>query len=75
MQKDAREGNVVVTEEQLSTKVQMEVEQATEVEAMVKAQQKVMEMKRCESKAIAKKRHTILDKATFLKKGIKILNP
>jgi hypothetical protein len=31
VQKDAREGNVVVTEEQLSTKVQVEVHQATKV--------------------------------------------
>ncbi len=40
-----------------------------------KAQQRVMEMERCESKAIAKRRHVILDRATLLEKGIKILNP
>jgi hypothetical protein len=34
-----------------------------------------MEMERCESKAIAKRRHVILDRATLLEKGIKILNP
>jgi hypothetical protein len=42
---------------------------------MVKAQQRAMEMERHESKVIAKKRHTILDKATFPKKGIKNLDP
>jgi hypothetical protein len=42
---------------------------------MMEAQRKAMEIKRCESKAIAKKRHAILDKATLMKKGIKIPNP
>jgi hypothetical protein len=42
---------------------------------MAKAQQKAMQMEKRESKAITKKRHTILDKATLLKKGIKILDP
>ncbi len=37
MQKDGREGNVVTTKEQLSTKVQVEVQQAIEVEAMAKS--------------------------------------
>ncbi len=31
-----------------------------------------MEMQRCEAETITKKRHAILDKATFLEKGIKI---
>ncbi len=43
--------------------------------AMAKAQQREMEIERHESKAIAKRRHVILDRATLLKKGIKILNP
>jgi hypothetical protein len=32
-------------------------------------------MEQCEAEAIVKKRHVILDKATFLEKGIKILDP
>jgi hypothetical protein len=31
-----------------------------------------MEMERCELKAITKRRHAILNKATFVEKGIKI---
>ncbi len=42
---------------------------------MAEAQQRVMEIERCELKAIAKKRHVILDNSTLLKKGIKILDP
>jgi hypothetical protein len=41
---------------------------------MAKAQQRVMEMEKHESETIAKKRHTILNKTTLLKKGIKILD-
>ncbi len=41
---------------------------------MVKAQQRAMEMERHELEVIVKKRHTILGKATLLKKGIKILD-
>jgi hypothetical protein len=37
VQKDAREENVVETEKQLSTKVQVEVQQATKVQEMVEA--------------------------------------
>jgi hypothetical protein len=33
-----------------------------------------MEMERRESEALANRRHAILDKATFLEKGIKIPN-
>jgi hypothetical protein len=33
-----------------------------------------MEMERHESKVVAKKKHTILDRATLLEKGIKIPN-
>ncbi len=46
----------------------------TEVQAMVETQRRVMEMQRCESKTIAKKRHTIMYKTTLLEKGIKISN-
>jgi len=60
--------------EQLSTKVQVEVHQVTKAQAMAKAQQRAMEMERPEFEVITKKRHTILGKATLLKKGIKILN-
>jgi len=42
---------------------------------MVKAQQKVMEMEKCEAEVVAKKRCTILDRASLMEKGIKIPNP
>jgi hypothetical protein len=42
---------------------------------MAKAQQKAMEIERCESKVAAKRRCAILDKATLLDKGIKIPIP
>jgi hypothetical protein len=42
---------------------------------MVEIQQRAMEMERCELKAEAKKRHTIMYKITLLEKGIKISNP
>jgi hypothetical protein len=34
-----------------------------------------MEMERCESKVVAKRRRMILDRTTLLEKGIKILDP
>ncbi len=74
MQKDAREGNIAAIEKQLSTKVQVEGQQATKVQMMAKAQQRTMEMERHELEAIPRKIHTMLDKVTFLNKGIKILN-
>jgi ribosomal protein L32E len=42
---------------------------------MVEAQQRAMEMERRESEVVVKKRCAILDRAIFLEKGIKILNP
>jgi hypothetical protein len=42
---------------------------------MAKTQRRAMEMKRHESKTIAKIRHAILDIITLLEKGIKIPNP
>ncbi len=53
----------------------MEVQQSIEAQAMAKAQQKVMEIKRCEWKTITKRRCVILDKVTLLEKGIKIPDP
>jgi hypothetical protein len=41
---------------------------------MAEAQQRVMEMEHHEMEAIAKRRHEILDRATLLEKGIKILD-
>jgi hypothetical protein len=41
---------------------------------MAETQRKVMEMERCESEVITKRRHTILDITTLLEKGIKIPN-
>ncbi len=52
----------------------MEVQQTIEMQVMVEAQRRVMEMERHESETIVKKRRTILDKATLLDKGIKIPN-
>jgi len=34
-----------------------------------------MEMEQCETEAVAKRKCVILDKATLLEKGIKILDP
>jgi hypothetical protein len=42
---------------------------------MAEAQRRAMEIERCELEGVAKKRHAILDKATFLKKCIKIPDP
>jgi hypothetical protein len=52
----------------------VEVQQSIEAQVKVKAQQKVMEIERCESKVVAKRRCVILDKVTLLEKGIKIPN-
>jgi hypothetical protein len=41
---------------------------------MVEAYQRVMEMERRESEVLAKKRCVILEKTTFMEKGIKILD-
>jgi hypothetical protein len=41
---------------------------------MAEAQQRAMEMERHELEVVAKKRCTILDRATFLENGIKIPN-
>jgi hypothetical protein len=42
---------------------------------MAKTQQRVMEIERRDSEAIAKRRHAILDRATLLEKKIKISDP
>jgi hypothetical protein len=44
MQKDVREENVVVHEEQLFTKVRLTIQQATKVQTMAKVHQRLMEM-------------------------------
>jgi hypothetical protein len=41
---------------------------------MVEVQQRVMEMEEQESKVVDRRRRIILDKATLLEKGIKILD-
>jgi hypothetical protein len=42
---------------------------------MVEAQQRAMEMERREVEVVMKRRCTILNRATLLEKGIKILDP
>jgi hypothetical protein len=42
---------------------------------MAEAQRKAMEMEKHEVEAVAKRRHTILDRVTLLEKGIQILDP
>jgi hypothetical protein len=42
---------------------------------MVEAQRRAMEIERHESKIVAKRRCMILDRITFLKKGIKTPDP
>jgi len=73
-QKAIREENIVEAQEQLSIEMQVKLQQATTVQEMAKTQQKVMEMERHESKIIMKRKRTILDSVTFLKKSIKIPN-
>ncbi len=75
VQKDAREDNVVAMEQQLSTKVHVEVQQDTKVQVMAKTLRRVMEMERWEIKSYSKERCAILDNVTLLEKGIKIANP
>ncbi len=41
---------------------------------MAETQQRLMEMEQCEAEALVKRRRVILDKATLLEKGIKILD-
>jgi hypothetical protein len=42
---------------------------------MAKTQQRAMEMERHEAEAVMKRRCTILNRATLMEKGIKILDP
>jgi len=74
MEKDTREENIIEVEEQLSLEIQVEVHQSTKVQGMAEAQQRVMEMERCEVEVVMKRRCTILDRTTLMEKGIKILN-
>jgi hypothetical protein len=48
--------------------VQLNVQQATEVQRMAKAQQMLMEMEQCATEVVVNKRCTILNRATFLEK-------
>jgi len=50
----------------------MKVQQSIEVQVMIEAQRKVMEMERREVKIVTMRRRAILGKATLLEKGIKI---
>jgi hypothetical protein len=61
---DAREENVVM----------VEVQSSTEVQALIEAQLRAMEIKMCESNATAKRKCTIIDKTTLLEKDIHILD-
>jgi DNA-directed RNA polymerase subunit RPC12/RpoP len=54
--------------------VEVEVRPSIEVQVMAEAQRRVIEMERCESKVLVKKKHTILYRVTLLEKGIKISN-
>jgi hypothetical protein len=45
------------------------------VQANAKAQRRAMEMERHEVEVVVKRRRVILDRATLLEKGIKILDP
>ncbi len=62
-------------EEQIFTKLQLSVQQATKVQTMVESQQRLMEMEQREAKVVTKRRRAILDRTTLLQKGIKIPNP
>jgi TPP-dependent indolepyruvate ferredoxin oxidoreductase alpha subunit len=75
MQKDTREENVVTQEEQLFIELQLNVQQAIEVQTMVEAQRRLMEMEQCKVKVVAKRRCAILDIVALMEKNIKISNP
>ncbi len=55
--------------------VEAKVKPSTKVQALIEAQLRAMEIKMCELNAATKRRHTIMDRVTFLKKGIHILDP
>jgi hypothetical protein len=44
------------------------------VQITVEAHQRVMEIQQCEVETVVKKRRAILDRTTFLEKGIQILD-
>jgi hypothetical protein len=54
--------------------VETRIQPSTEVQALTEAQLRVMEIDMRESNAIARKRHTIMDKITFMEKVIRIPN-
>ncbi len=53
----------------------MEVQLSIEVQALIEAQLRVMEIEMCELDVATKKKHVIMDIATHLEKGIHIPNP
>jgi len=53
----------------------LKVQQATKVQTMVEAQQRLMEVEEHEAEVAMKKRCGILNRVTLLEKGIKIPNP
>ncbi len=61
VQKDVGEENVVAVKQQLSTKVQVEVQQDTKVQVTLEAQQRAMEMEWQKSEIVMRRKHTILD--------------
>jgi hypothetical protein len=69
------EENVVEAKVLPSTKMQVEVQQSIEVQAMVESHLRAMEMESRKSEVVAKRKRAILDKGTLLDKDIKIPNP
>jgi hypothetical protein len=55
--------------------VEAEVWPSIEMQVMAKAQWKVMEIERCESKVVMQRRCEILARVTLLEKSINISNP
>ncbi len=72
---DERKGGERCWNESITIHISVrEVQQSIEVQMMAKARQREMELERCELEIVAKRRHAILNKATLLEKGIKILD-
>ncbi len=55
--------------------VEATIQPSTKVQALIETQLKVMEIERCKLDVAAKRRCTIMDRVTFLDKGICILDP
>jgi hypothetical protein len=52
--------------------IEVEVYPPTKVQVMIEAQLRVMEIEMCELDVVVKRRRAFMDKATLLKKGIRI---